>query len=403
MSGAAESGGAGAGGSTGAAEIALRTVGVEEEMLLVDAASGRALSIAGQVLADPGRRHGTTDGPEGRPSPGLDGSATRGILEKELKEEQIETSTQPHTDLASLGADLRRWRRTAIDAAQEAGAQVAALATSPLAVAPRTVDTPRYRAMTALYGLTGRQNLTCGCHVHVGVGTREEAVGVLDRIRSWLPPLIALSANSPFWQGEDTAYESYRTQAQARWPTAGPVGLFGSAASYDALVADLVATGTLLDAGMIYFDARASVRYPTVEVRVADVCLDADDAVLVAALCRALVTTAAAEWAEGEPPVPARAELLRLADWRASREGVHGALLDPVTGHPRPAAEVLTGLVEHVRPALRAHGDEAVAEQGVDAVLTRGTGADRQRAVLARTGELSAVVADAVRVTAGQA
>ncbi|MPV36978.1 glutamate--cysteine ligase [Georgenia subflava] len=383
----------------------MRTVGVEEELLLVESGSGRALSVAGRVLAraaataaeiaEAGATASVGAGAPTAESPG-------GILDKELQQQQIETDTRPHTELGALEDELRGWRRTAIDAARQVGARVAALATCPLPVEPRAVATPRYRAMTEHFGLTATENLTCGCHVHVAVDSHEEAVAVLDRIRVRLPLLLALSANSPFWQGQDSSYDSYRSQLQVRWPTAGPTEIFGSAEVYDAMVADLVATGVPLDTAMVYFDARASHRYPTVEIRAADVCLDAADAVLVAALGRALVETAAREWAAGEPPAPVPAAMLRVAMWQAARDGVSGQLLEPLTGRPRPAGQVLADLVAYLRPALAVFGDEELVTERVDAVLTRGNGASRQREVLSRTGQLADVVAHSVRVTAGQ-
>ena len=140
-----------------------------------------------------------------------------------------------------------------------------------------------------------------------------EGVAVLDRIRGWLPCLLALSANSPFWQGHDSGYASFRSQVWGRWPSAGPTGLFGSAETYHATTRAMIASRTILDLGMVYFDARLSAQHPTVEVRVADVCLDADDAVLMAGLVRALVDTAARSW---------RARLSRGADsYRAAAAG----------------------------------------------------------------------------------
>ena len=136
------------------------------------------------------------------------------------------------------------------------------------------------------YALTAREQLTCGLHVHVSVGSDEEGVAVLDRIRSWLPSLMALSSNSPFWNGQDSGYASYRTQARNRWSSAGPMEAFGSAWAYHALVADISATGVVINPD---FDARLSARHPTVEIRLSDVCLEPRDAVLIAALVRALV------------------------------------------------------------------------------------------------------------------
>ena len=277
-----------------------------------------------------------------------------------------------------------------------------AAGTSPLPVKPQPIVDPRYERMMERFGITTAEQLTCGCHVHVSVTSDEEAVGVLDRIRVWLPSLAAISANSPFWQGEDTHYASYRSQAMVRWPSAGPVPVFGSVDAYRALVGQMLESGVLLDEGMVYFDARLSAHYPTVEIRVADVCMDVQDAVLLAALCRGLVGTASAQWSAGDPPPPVPTPMLRLATWQAGGEGVEGALLDPFTSRPQPASRVLGDLVEHVRPALKATGDEALVEERLERVLDRGSGARRHREVLTKTNRLVDVVADLARVTAGQ-
>jgi len=369
----------------------VRTVGVEEELLLVDAESGRPRSVAGRILRQDASRREEREAESG---PG-------GSLEHELQQQQVETGTPPRTLMGDIESDLKSWRQTAITLARRAGARVIASGTSPLPVEPRLFRDPRYERMAERFGITTNEHLTCACHVHVSVSSDDEGVGVIDRIRSWLHPLLALSANSPFWQGMDTGYASFRSQAMARWPSAGPTGVFDSVAAYRELVAGMVESGVLLDEGMVYFDARLSHRYPTVEIRVPDVCADTRDAVLVAALCRALVDTAAAEWAAGEPPLPVRTAMLRIASWKASRHGLDDDLLDPRDLRPRPAREVIEALVEHVRPALTANGDEALVDQQIDEVLARGNGASRQRATLERTGQLADVVAELARVTAG--
>jgi len=373
----------------------MRTVGVEEELLLVDPVSGEPLSAAAAVLRhDQHRPDGAVrDDPEVEP--------VGGTLEGELHQQQLETDTRPHTDLGELATELLAWRRRAGDAARAGGARVAALATSPLPVTPRTTPTDRYLRMAERFGLTQAEQLTCGCHVHVSVESPEEGVAVLDRIRVWLPVLTALSANSPYWQGEDTRYASFRSQAWGRWPSAGPIEVQGSVSRYRSMVSTMLGTGVLLDEAMAYFDARLSAQYPTVEIRVADVCLRAEDAVLVAALCRGLVDTAAEDQRHGDDAPAVPSGLIRLATWRAGRSGVEDVLLDPADWRPRPAAEVIGALLDHVRPALVRSGDLALVEAGVEDVLARGTGARRQREVLARSGRLSDVVLDAVELTAG--
>ena len=356
----------------------MRSFGVEEEMLLVDPDTGAAVALAGAVTG------GSGDAPEA-----------------ELQRQMVETGTPPCTSLTELADQLRDQRAAAARAAEDKGCHVAALATSPLPVSPQTTPDDRYLRMIEEYALTAHEQLTCGCHVHVGIESEEEGVAVLDRIRPWLPPLLALTANSPFWQGEDSGYASYRQQVWGRWPSSGPSEPFGSPQVYHDTVQAMIDSGALLDEGMVYFDARLSRHYPTVEIRTADVCLLADDAVLLAALVRGLVETAAREWRAGEPPRPVRLELLRLATWRASRSGLTGDLVHPVTGRPTSAETVVGALLDHVTPVLSDLGDHDVATELTGRLLSRGNGADRQRRVYKETGDLASVVRDAVTGTRG--
>jgi carboxylate-amine ligase len=389
--------------------IGMRTVGVEEELLVVDpagnpvplgpealeAASGRG---EGETVAEHDRAERATEGPADDGVAGT-GGAPGAHLVPELKEQQIELGTRVCSELSEVAAELRHWRGRADAAARTVGARVAALASAPVQAEPVTTPGERYERMVAAFGLTAMEQLTCGCHVHVSVSDDEEGVGVLDRIRGWLPVLTALTANSPFWLGRDTGYASYRSQAWGRWPSAGPNPVFGSAEVYHRVLADVLATDTLLDEGMVYFDARLSATWPTVEVRVSDVALRAEDAVVLAGLVRGLVETAARQWRAGEPAPDLRTEVLRLAAWRAGRSGLGGDLVDPRSGRPAPAAEVVAALVDHVRPALAAVGDDQRVTDGLAALLRRGNGAVLQRAVYAETGDLAAVVRAAVGAT----
>jgi carboxylate-amine ligase len=362
--------------STGGSGTA-RTVGVEEELLLVGP-DGAPVACARDVLesAEP------ADGP----------------LQHEVMEEQIETATAPRTKLEEIAAAIRAGRAGAEAAANRHGARVAALATSPLPVDGKTVAKLRYLSARARFGLTAREQLTSGCHVHVAVADDAEGVAVLDRIGPWLAPLLALSANSPYWRGVDSGYQSFRSQVWARWPTSGPTRHFGTPEAYHAAVDGLVATGTILDLGMIYFDARLSARYPTVEVRVADVCLSANTTTLLAALVRGLVETAAR--AVDSPPPEAPVEILRTALWRAGRSGLTGDLVDPRTWRPAPAHDVVGALVAHVREALVDAGDLDSVTELLGELWAAGDGASHQRAWAAEAGgDLGAVALRAADAT----
>ena len=351
----------------------MRSFGVEEEMLLVDPDTGVTLAMADAVTGD------ADDAPQ-----------------LELQRQQVETDTAPCTSLDELSEQLRAQRRGAADAAGRKDCQVAPLATSPLAVSPSTTPKARYLRMAEEYGLTAQEQLTCGCHVHVRIASEEEGVAVLDRIRPWLSVLLAMTANSPFWQERDSGYASYRHQVWGRWPSAGPTELFGTPKIYHETIQAMIDSGGLLDEGMVYFDARLSRHYPTVELRTTDVCMLADDALLVAALARGLVETAAREWQAGEPPPAVRTEVLRLASWRASRSGLEGDLVHPLTARPVRAEVAVRALLEHVSPALSDIGDLDTATDLTGRLLSRGNGAMLQRRTYEKTGDLAAVVRDAV-------
>jgi carboxylate-amine ligase len=379
-------------------------VGVEEELLVVDP-TGRPVPLGPDALAVAARR-GEGEDVEQHDRAEREDTAdehSAAHLVPELKAQQLELGTPVCRTLAEVEQELRYWRSRADAAAVAAGARVAALATSPVAVDPVPTEGERYGRMLDAFGLTAREMLTCGCHVHVSVEDDEEGVAVLNRIRVWLPVLTALTANSPFWQGSDTGYASYRSQAWHRWPSAGPNEVFTDAAQYHRLIDDVLATETVLDTGMIYFDARLSEKWPTVEVRTADVALRVEDAVTLAGLVRGLVETAARQAREGTPPPEVRGEVLRVAAWRAGRTGLTADLVDPRSGRPARAADVVHALLDHVRPALVDAGDEQRVAAGLATLLRRGTGADLQRRVHRESGgDLGAVVRVAVAVTAGE-
>ncbi|MFI1534598.1 glutamate--cysteine ligase [Streptomyces anandii] len=362
----------------------MRTVGVEEELLLVDPETGEPRALSAAVLA----RAEADD-------------ADQDVFEKELYGQMLEFATHPRTDMARLGEEIVRCRKEAARHAGEIGCAVAALATSPLPVSPTISMNRRYQWLADQYGIATREQLVCGMHVHVAVDSDEEGVAVVDRIRPWLPVLLAISANSPFWQGQDSRYDSYRSRVWDRWPSAGPTELFGSPERYHRRVADMVATGVILDEKMAYFDARLSERYPTVEIRVADVCLHADTAQLLATLARGLVETAARDWRAGGAPADHSVSLLRLASWQAARAGLARELLHPATMRRLPAESVLRALLEHVADALEATGDLRRAEEAVGELLRRGNGARVQRELLEDGGSLRDVVTECVRRTQG--
>jgi len=360
----------------------VRTFGVEEELLLVDAGTRRPLAAGEAAVAHAAQASG-----------GADQAHT---LTVELQQEQLEVVGPPCSTLAEQLAAIRTGRRIADAAAQAVGGRAVALASPVSPEPPHLVPKERLRKIREHGGLMVADQLTCGFHVHVAVGDRTEGVAVLDRIRVWLPVLLALSANSPFWYGADSGFASYRYQAWSRWPTAGPSEIFGSAEFYDRQAEAVLRSGAPLDDGMLYYDARLSARFPTVEVRVADVCLEPHHAAVLAALCRALVEAAARQWDAGVTPVQASQTQLQSWSWWASRFGVEGDLVSPSTGAPAPAASVVAELLDLVQPVLAELGEEEEVRLAVAEMVTAGSGARRQREAFERRQDPADVVDAAI-------
>jgi carboxylate-amine ligase len=342
----------------------MSTLGVEEEYLLLDPGTGVNAPVSGEVLA---------------------------ALPDELREQSrlefrrsmVEMVTPVCKSLDELRDHLVAMRRAAATAAARAGARLVPVGATPVAEPDRTpAGDPRFHAIARHYGPIAHDPALCGCHVHVGVPSRDEAIEVGNHLRPWLPVVQALAANSPLCEGVDTGFASWRSVQLLRWPSLGPTPHHRSPADYDRTVAALVASGTMLDESMVLWYARPSATFPTVEVRAADVCPAVGDTVLIAALVRALVE--AARDAPAAPVVPD--ELLRAAHWNAAHTGMAGTLLDPLSGRARPAWRAGDELLAHIGPALGRLGDRGVVDAELARIRRDGTGADRQRRLLAGGG-----------------
>ncbi len=350
-----------------------RKLGVEEEFHLIDAKTRRLVTRAPELLER------------------LPGD----VYVEELQRCVVEVNSGVFTHLADLRDDLTHRRRVLVDTADELGVGVVASGAVPLAVPAEmeVTETPRYRRMLADYQLLAREQLICGTQVHVDVADRDEAVRIANRVAPYLPIFLALSASSPFWaDGTDTGYASMRSLVWSRWPTTGPAAPVNSAAEYDRLIADLVGSGVIEDPGMVYFDLRPSDRYSTLELRVCDSCPSVDTIVLVAGLFRALVDREAAALEEGRPPLQVSPTLVRAAMWRAARSGLEGDLVDVEAVEPRPAPQVVAGLIRSLRPHLESTGDWDVVSELAAITLRVGSSSARQRRVLRRRGRLTDVV-----------
>ncbi|MGW0466328.1 carboxylate-amine ligase [Streptomyces sp. NPDC003027] len=347
------------------------TIGVEEEYMLLDPDTFLPVPLAEQV----------------REAAGLGPIVEEAEVQSELLQAQVEVATPICTDLEEVGGHLLRLRHAVGAAAEKNGCRLAACGTPPYRqVGPVPVTRQaRYLAMRSQAPQLVAEQLVNGMHVHAAVPDRAMGVAVLSRIRVWLPVLVAMSANSPLWDGDDTGFASWRTVIFGRWPVSGPPPSFSSLADHESRVRSLLDSGVITDTGQLYWQARLSDRYPTVEVRCSDVQLRADTAVMLAGIVRALVATAIREEKAGAPLPHCPPELLQASNWHAARHGLTGLLVDPA-GRARRAGDVLCMLLDHVTPALDEAGDTREVTSLAHRLLQEGTPADRQRQALAEGG-----------------
>ena len=221
-----------------------------------------------------------------------------------------------------------------------------------------------------------------------------------NRLRPWLPLFLALTANSAVYRNTDTRYASWRSVVWARWPSAGPPPHFDSIDEYDGMVRMLHRAGAVLDDGMVYWDVRPSAKFPTIEVRVADVPATVAETVLLATLIRASVMTALDDERRGEPTPPLTPHALKAAYWKSARDGLDGQAIDLLESHaPLPARKLLERLVDHVRPALEAVGDYNMVKAELARIDYEGNGAMRQRRAWHRRRDVKDVIAELAAAT----
>ncbi len=311
----------------------------------------------------------------------------RGLdLQLELTSCQVEVATEPVLSSAELHDELQALRHGTARAAEECGARLLAVGLPPTVPHEFPVtDTPRYRQIAERYGMLAHEQGICGCHVHVEVPDLDTAVLVCNRLRPWLPTLLALSANSAVYRNADSGYASWRSVLWGRWPTADPPPHLESAAEYHATLQRLQDMGAMLDDGMVYWDARPSAKFPTVEVRVADVPATVAETALLATVTRALVMAVLGEIRCAIPETLIADPVLRASYWLAARDGMRGARL----------GELLT----KITPELHEIGEYDYVTAELDRITGAGNGAMRQRRAWQRRGDVTDVLAEAARAT----
>ncbi|MGX1885138.1 carboxylate-amine ligase [Streptomyces sp. NPDC055287] len=371
-------------GSSSAPTAALApTVGVEEEYFLLhpgtrrmEPAGDRVVARASAVLGD--------------------------LVSGEFTQYQIEGKTPPCSGAEDLREELTRVRAAAVAAARDEGLRLCASGTPVLGggVPEDIGDHPRYRAGADQYRALLDDFALSAFHAHVHLPDREVAVLVTNHLRPWLPLLVAMSANSPFHQGRDTGYASWRAVMRSGFPCLGPPPYAASLEEHERLAVAMEESEAMLEAGMPFWDVRLNPRLPTLEIRTMDVLPDIDDTVALTTLIRALVVTVEGAVVRGDPGPRTSGELLRAAYWRAARDGWSGAGVDALSGRILPTPVQAERLVEYVRPALEEFGDTGEVTELLRRLAARGCGAQRQRAAAATGAGPCGVVDELVAATA---
>ena len=337
--------------------------GIEEEFVLLDeqtlVPSGMSVEARDEILREVG--------------PGLTA---------EYLTCQLESATAPVTTTEQARADLRRTRSRLGRAAAMHGAIVACSGT-PFISPNRFVvsSSPHYDAVSAQLGEITREHEVNGVHVHVEVDGDEERVRVLNRIRAWLPTLLALTGNSPFTHGRDSGFASWRSILIHRLPSSWSPPHFEDLDDYRTRIDQLISMGAIADASSLSWTVRLSERFPTVEVRVFDAQLDSEDTLLAAALCRGIMTSDAFDAAA---PMPL--DVIDASLWTAARFGPDARLVDPLTGEVASVRRISAGLLDRLTPTLHRLGDAYLVAEGLARNETDGTGAQRQLRAYAENG-----------------
>jgi carboxylate-amine ligase len=345
------------------------SLGIEEELQILDGDSFGLVSRIADMLAE------------------LPRPRREGRVKEELLQSFLELATGVADSVDTAVSELGDLRRRARDAADHSGSVIAAAGTHPFSRYEEQEVTPRQRYAEFMQAVRwlGERQVVFGLHVHVGLESGDTAVACSNALRTHLPELLALSANSPFWQGRETGLSSTRIKVFDGVLRSGLPPAFPSFAAYERVVDRGRRTNAFPDPTHIWWDIRPHPKLGTLEVRICDAQTRLADVGPIAALVQSLVATFADAVDRGAPPPVEDLTLIEESKWRAARDGLSATLIDLGTDEERPAVELIRALVERCEPAARRLGCAGTLAQ-VEALLERGCGADEQRRVHERVG-----------------
>lgn len=351
------------------------TLGIEEEYMVIDPVSRELKSHEQQIV-----------------------SAASKLLENdqvkaEMHQAVVEVGTGICRNTEEARKDLANLRKTISNVAGDLGLRIGASGTHPFSKWEQQMITehPRYNQIVNELQDTARSNLIFGLHVHVGMQSREMGIHIANSLRYFLPHIYALSTNSPFWEGRNTGFKSFRTKVFDKFPRTGIPDYFESIEEYDNYVKLLVKTGCIDNAKKIWWDLRVHPLFNTVEFRICDIPMLLDETIAIAALFQALCAKIHKLKSQNLNFIMYKRLLINENKWRASRYGLDGKMIDFGKEEEVDTRMLIEELLEFIDDVV----DELGSRNDVNYVrkmLERGTGADRQLEVFRQTNNLRDVV-----------
>jgi glutamate---cysteine ligase / carboxylate-amine ligase len=359
------------------------TLGVEEEYMLLDPETFDLVQHIDTVLGHVGGEF------EARVAP-------------ELMQSVIEIATPVCHTAADVDNELRKLRSYVTALGRKEGLRVGSAGTHPFSLFERQRITARdrYRALVDQLQYVARRELIFGMHVHVAVDSADKVIPILNALLLHLGELLALSANSPFWRGELTGLESTRQMVFAAFPRSGVPPRFRSYDEYAEVVGQLEKTGCIADYTHIWWDIRPHPKWGTIEVRVMDAMSRVQDAVAVSAYIQSLVKFYSDRFDAGHELPSFHRMLVTENKWLAGRYGLEAPVMDLLTGRRNrvPVAQLIRRTLRDLEPHARELGSDRELE-GINELIARGNGADRQRRVYNANRDVAEVVREIADAT----
>jgi carboxylate-amine ligase len=350
-------------------------IGIEEEYQSIDPESRDLRSHIGAEILEKGK------------------TLLHEHVKPEMHQSVIEIGTGVHENIKEAGKEIRSLRRVIVDLARQNGLRLAAAGSHPFAQWQKQEIYPddRYRVIVEDMKMVARANLIFGLHVHIGVEDRETAIQIMNSARYFLPHILALSTNSPFWEGIDTGFKSYRCKVFERFPRTNIPDIYNSWSEFENYVNLLIHTNCIDNAKKIWWDIRPHPYFPTLEFRVCDVPMRVEETIAIAALCQAVIAKLYKLHEKNQSFRHYSRPLLMENKWRAARYGLDGKLIDFGKQTEVPLRSLVDELLDFVSDVVDELGS-ANELAYIRTILAEGTGADRQLKVYAETGDLKAVV-----------